>query len=135
MTSNAARFLCLRWLAVVLLSLLWATMGSAAALVERGDFGHSLIAAKTTKEGVYEFPDQKNPGQDYIGQAKDMDARLNKHKRDGRVKPGTETKTEVPGGKTAREIEEHKRIQKKTGGVPASKSDKVSNKKDWHFAI
>jgi hypothetical protein len=35
----------LRWLAVLLLSLLWATMGSAAALAERGNFGQSSLAA------------------------------------------------------------------------------------------
>ncbi len=37
----------LRWLAVLLLSLLWATVGSAAALAERDDFSHSALAAKT----------------------------------------------------------------------------------------
>jgi hypothetical protein len=36
----------LRWLAVLLLSLLWATMGSAAALAEGGDFRQSSLAAK-----------------------------------------------------------------------------------------
>ena len=43
---------------------------------------------------------------------------------------GHEFRTEVPGGKTAREVAEHQRIQEKTGGVPASKSDRVSNKRD-----
>lgn len=38
--------------------------------------------------------------------------------------------TKVLGGKTAREIAEHKRIQKITGGVPARLSDKVANKVD-----
>jgi hypothetical protein len=38
--------------------------------------------------------------------------------------------TEVKGGKTAREIAEHKRIQEITGGVPARFSDKVANKVD-----
>lgn len=37
----------LRWLAVLLLSLLWATVGSAAALAERDDFSHSALAAKS----------------------------------------------------------------------------------------
>jgi hypothetical protein len=37
----------LQRLLVLLLSLLWATMGSAAALAECGDFGHSSIAANS----------------------------------------------------------------------------------------
>ncbi len=37
----------LRWLAVVLLNLLWATMGSAVALAERSDFGQSSLAANS----------------------------------------------------------------------------------------
>lgn len=37
---------------------------------------------------------------------------------------------EVTGGKTAREIAEHKRIQEITGNVPARYSNKVSNKVD-----
>jgi len=36
----------------------------------------------------------------------------------------------VLGGKTAREIVEHKKIQKLTGGVPAGQSSKVANKRD-----
>jgi hypothetical protein len=37
----------LRWLIVLMMSLLWATVGSAAALAERGDLEHCGIAAKT----------------------------------------------------------------------------------------
>ena len=48
MIAQRANFLRLRWLAVVLLSLLWATMGSAAALAKRSDFGHWALAARTT---------------------------------------------------------------------------------------
>ena len=56
--------------------------------------------------------------------------RLKTHEKNGRLEPGTETRTEVKGGKTAREIVEHKKIQEKTGGVPAKDSDTVSNKRD-----
>ncbi len=48
MIGKTARFLWLRWLAALLLGLLWATMGNSAASAERGDFGHSSLAAKTT---------------------------------------------------------------------------------------
>ena len=36
----------------------------------------------------------------------------------------------VPGGKTAREVQEHLKIQEITGGVPARFSNRVVNKKD-----
>jgi hypothetical protein len=63
MISLTANFMRLRWLAVLLLSLLWATMGSATALTERGDFGHCCIAAKRggaladAAPGSYAFSD------------------------------------------------------------------------------
>jgi RHS repeat-associated protein len=82
------------------------------------------------KEGRYEFPDQAAGGTPYVGQSGNIPRRLGDHETAGRLKPGTETATTVSGGKTAREIAEHKRIQEITGGVPASKSDKVSNKVD-----
>jgi len=45
--------------------------------------------------------------------------------------PGSPVKTKaVPGGKTAREVVEHKEIQKLTGGVPAKQSPNVSNRVD-----
>jgi hypothetical protein len=46
MMVQASSFQRLRWLAVLLLILLWVTTSSAAALVERGDFGRCAIAAK-----------------------------------------------------------------------------------------
>ena len=46
MMSRATSFLSLQLLAAVLLSLLWAAMGSAVGLAERGEFSHSGIAAK-----------------------------------------------------------------------------------------
>ena len=79
---------------------------------------------------MYEFPDQKSPGQDYVGQSGDMDSRLKTHELKGRLKPGTETRTEEEGGKTAREIKEQRRIYDKTGGQPAGSSDAVSNKRN-----
>lgn len=47
MTDQATRFLRLRWALPLLMSLLWATMGSTAALAERCDFGHCALAAKS----------------------------------------------------------------------------------------
>ena len=82
------------------------------------------------KEGRYEFPDQAAGGTPYVGQSRNIPRRLGEHETAGRLMPGTETATGVSGGKAAREIAEHKRIQELTGGVPASKSDKVSNKVD-----
>lgn len=48
MISRTASFSPLRWLAVLLCSLLWTTLGSTAALAERGDFDCCTFAAKTT---------------------------------------------------------------------------------------
>lgn len=61
-------------------------------------------------------------------QAEPTRGRLNQHEKAGRYAPGSESAVEVPGGKTAREISEYRRIQEITGGVPASQSGKVSNK-------
>ena len=47
MIGGITRFQPLLWLLVLLLSLLLATMGSAAASAERGDFGCSSLAAKS----------------------------------------------------------------------------------------
>lgn len=47
MIGKIARCLRLRWLAVLLLNLLWSTMGGAAALPERVDFGGCTPAAKS----------------------------------------------------------------------------------------
>jgi hypothetical protein len=55
MISQTARILRLRWLAVLLLSLMWATMGSGAAVAERGDFDRCALAAKTTAPAAEQF--------------------------------------------------------------------------------
>ncbi|MEO1333707.1 MAG: RHS repeat-associated core domain-containing protein, partial [Myxococcota bacterium] len=80
--------------------------------------------------GIYEFADQTAGGKRYVGQSGNMNKRLKTHERSGRLKPGSETRTGVEGGKTAREVAEHKRIQEITGGEPARQSDAVSNKVD-----
>jgi hypothetical protein len=92
---------------------------------------HNAKKYNVPKEGRYEFPDQKHPDKaPYVGQSGDMPERLPVHERNGRLKPGTEKCTEVPGGTTAREVAEHERVQEITGGQKAKNSDKVSNKKD-----
>ena len=45
----------LRCLLLVVLGFLWATMGSASAFAERGDFGRSSLAAKTGAGATDEF--------------------------------------------------------------------------------
>lgn len=123
-----AAFQRLRLIWLLLVWLLCAPTGSFAANESYDGTGSEFIAAK--KGGIYEFPDQKAGGTPYVGQSGDLASRLKKHESTGRLKPGTEATTDVAGGKTAREIAEHKRIQEITGGVPASKSDAVSNKID-----
>jgi hypothetical protein len=66
-----------------------------------------------------------------VGQSSNIPKRLKQHEKKGKLAPGQKVKTtEVLGGKTQREIAEHKRIQKITRGRAARKSDKVSNIKD-----
>ena len=61
----------------------------------------------------------------------DIKNRLKQHEKAGKYDPNSSVKlTKVKGGKTAREVTEHKRIQEITGGVPARFSDKVANKVD-----
>jgi uncharacterized lipoprotein (TIGR02269 family) len=47
MIGKTSSILLLRWLLLLLLSLLWATMGNASALAERGDFGQCTLAGKS----------------------------------------------------------------------------------------
>ena len=85
--------------------------------------------AEPVKEGIYEFTD--TTGKIYCGQSCNISERIEQHVKSGKLDPNQSvTTTEVLGGKTAREIAEHKRIQEITGGVPARFSDKVSNKVD-----
>ncbi|MFK8080641.1 MAG: hypothetical protein AB8B97_10180, partial [Granulosicoccus sp.] len=87
-------------------------------------------ASATPKEGIYEFPDASAGGKPYVGQSGNITNRLQQHEKSGRLNPGTETTTEVLGGKTAREVAEHQRIQELTNGVPARHSPDVANKVD-----
>ena len=50
MMRGATQVAWLRWLLALLFSLTWTTMASAAASAERGDFGSSSLAAKTTAQ-------------------------------------------------------------------------------------
>jgi len=106
-----------------------ATMLNNMRLAANSPQADKGITCKT--EGRYEFPDKKAPSNEpYVGQSKNVEKRLKTHEKNGRLDPGTEKVKEVKGGKTAREISEHKRIQEITGGEPAKTSSKVSNKKD-----
>lgn len=104
-----------------------AAIGASAKAAKFGGKGATKVAPK---QGIYEFPDQAAGGKPYVGQSGNVSNRLKRHEAAGRLKPGTEATTPVPGGKTAREIAEHKRIQELTGGQRAKASDAVSNKLD-----
>ncbi|OQW33080.1 MAG: hypothetical protein A4E19_06970 [Nitrospira sp. SG-bin1] len=67
------------------------------------------------KEGTYEF--KTRDGKTYVGQSGDIPARLEQHRRSGKLPEGNEVKvTEVLGGKTTREIAEQNRIRE-LGGI------------------
>ena len=92
--------------------------------------GLAKAASKTgVKEGIYEFTD--TTGKRYIGQSSNVSNRTKQHVRSGKLDPSESVQsTQVSGGRTAREIAEHRRIQEITGDVPARFSDRVSNKVD-----
>lgn len=79
-------------------------------------------------EGIYEFVEN---GKKYVGQSGNIQRRLQQHVDSGRLSSIKDARvTEVLGGKTNREIAEHLRIQKITGGVPARQSNAVTNRVD-----
>jgi RHS repeat-associated protein len=105
----------------------------ADKVTDAGRAVHGNSAARgVPRAGRYEFPDQAAGGKPYVGQSGNIPRRLEQHERAGRYSPaaGPATTTAVPGGRTAREISEHQRIQEITGGVPARQSGAVSNEVD-----
>ncbi len=91
------------------------------------------------KEGIYEGADATAPGRTYVGQSGDIPSRLAQHEASGKFPAGTKvTATEVTGGKAAREVAEHNRIQQR-GGVRSKSGSQTSNirnpigKKRWHL--
>jgi len=83
-------------------------------------------------EGIYRFK-SGNGSQWYVGQSSHLLRRLYQHGRYGNLrlrKVFSLRLKRVTGGKTAREVQEHLKIQEMTGGVPARFSDRVLNKKD-----
>jgi RHS repeat-associated protein len=107
-----------------------AGVGGMASIIpgEGAEIKAGGAVLKDAKEGVYSF---KEGEATYVGQSGDIAKRLRAHELSGKKAPGIEaTTTEVSGGKTAREIAEHKQIQEITGGVPASESPKVTNQRD-----
>jgi hypothetical protein len=63
MIGQTARFLWLRWVLAVLLSLLWTTTGGAVAVAECSDSNQSLIAAKTPAQ----FAEGSSPSHPKVG--------------------------------------------------------------------
>lgn len=102
------------------------------ATAVRGSGAVADAARGVPRAGRYEFPDQAAGGKPYVGQSGNIPKRLEQHERAGRYSPasGSASTTAVPGGRTAREISEHQRIQEITGGVPARQSGAVSNQVD-----
>jgi len=94
-----------------------AAMAAADAVAGAAEETESENADDTdSTEGTYEFPDAQNPGRIYVGQSGDVPERLEQWRRQGRLAPGTIPTTKpVPGGKTAREAEEQRRINELGG--------------------
>jgi RHS repeat-associated protein len=81
-------------------------------------------------EGIYEFPDATAPGKTYVEQSGRLPDRLGEHMASGKLDPGTEvTATEVPGGKTTREVAEQKRMDE-LGGKSSTLGSQTSNQRN-----
>jgi|HubBroStandDraft_6_1064221.scaffolds.fasta_scaffold50608_2 RHS repeat-associated protein len=99
------------------------TIEGAAA---RGEAATEQPAA-LPNEGIYEGPDANAPGKTYVGQSGDLPNRLQQHESSGKFPAGTKVSTtEVKGGRTAREVAEHNRIQQ-LGGVKSRPGSQTSN--------
>ena len=83
--------------------------------------GAAVRAGREATEGIYEVVTKE--GLPYVGQSNNIDRRLAEHVRDGKITQeaaDAATRTEVTGGKTAREVAEQRRINDLTNGVGAS---------------
>src|SRR5204862_8273432 len=92
----------------------------AAALVGKG-------GARVVEEGIYQFT--ATSGKTYVGQSGRISARLAEHVREGRLaaqEVGNVMRTEVRGGKLAREIAEQRRIDE-LGGIASKTLENVRN--------
>ena len=102
--------------------------GTAVAGTGLGNLGITLY--KNGTEGTYEFPDAKSPGKTYVGQSGNVENRLDQHTKSGKLAPGAEPKVaKVPGGKTAREVAEQKRINQ-LGGTTKQPGSQTSNERN-----
>jgi hypothetical protein len=106
--------------------LVLAAVGVKAGVVEEAGAG-AKIGTALPKEGIYEGADATAPGKTYVGQSGDIPNRIAQHEASGKFASGTKvTATEVEGGKTAREVAEHERIQQ-LGGVRSQSGSQTSN--------
>ena len=76
-------------------------------------------------QGVYEFPDQWNPGKTYVGKTNDFDRRLGEWIRDGRLRSRSDaTCTHVCGTNDDLFVAEHRRMEElRKQGVPLGNKD------------
>jgi RHS repeat-associated protein len=78
-------------------------------------------------EGIYGFSEK---GKTYVGQSGDVAGRVGQHLGSGKLVPGsTVTVTPVPGGKTAREVAEQKRINQ-LGGTANKPGSQTTNQRN-----
>jgi hypothetical protein len=129
----------LRWLSVLLLSLLWATMGSTAAVAERDDFGRSTSAAKGPPNpyGSKGKPDHQAKVDDLTAKAKaeagDGDIVVREKKlqgHDSNRKP--DVQTVGPDGKTKKVYEAERHPNRKRNLKREAEYDKLGLDHETH---
>jgi hypothetical protein len=103
-------------------------LGKVRAAGKIAQAAEKIPVVEEITEGIYEFWEGAAK---YVGQSGNIPKRLEQHRAAGKLADGVEVEvTEVLGGRTAREVAEHRRIQELTGGQRAKDSDAVTNKRD-----
>lgn len=90
-------------------------LGSASRVAAHGD--DLVKGTKKITEGIYDF--HATSSKRYVGQSNDIDRRLQEHIKSGKLDSSelpNANRTDVPGGKTQREIAEQRRIDE-LGGI------------------
>jgi len=109
----------------------WLALGAdvAGALIPFATGGGAAVrAGSNATEGIYQVMTKE--GLPYVGQSNNIERRLAEHVRNGKITQeaaDAAQRSEVLGGKTAREIAEQRRINDLTNGVGASSPD-IANK-------
>ena len=103
---------------------------TATTAIQAATNADDAAGAAKKLEGIYEFSDATQQGKTYVGQSHNVEKRLKKHLKSGKLVPQTTVKaTPVAGGKTTREVAEQRRINQ-LGGTTNRPGSQTSNQRN-----